>query len=193
MDNNSNPPRDEIEDLLGWLADDKEQAGEIYEQVRKGLIRFFYFRGCNDPEHLTDETINRVAGKVKTLDTSKGVKTTTYFYGFAAKILLEYKRSIANTVRSLDTDLNEERQILRIDESEYDDKHDCLEACLAELREADRILAIEYYNHEKGDKYNARKKLAAAYGCEMNALHVRVFRLRRVLLRCVNHCLEGRM
>ena len=89
MNNNSTLEQEDFDQLLRWLSTDREEAGKKYELVREGLIRFFRYKGCHDSESLADETINRVASKVSTLDTTQNFKTITYFYGFAANILLE--------------------------------------------------------------------------------------------------------
>ena len=78
--------QEDFDSLLGWLSSDRDEAGVLYEKIREGLIRFFRFRGCDDPSTLADETINRVALKVNTFDSAKDVKTITYFYGFASNV-----------------------------------------------------------------------------------------------------------
>jgi DNA-directed RNA polymerase specialized sigma24 family protein len=50
--------------LLDHLADDRAQAGEKYEELRRILLRFFEWRGGAFPDELTDETFNRVAEKL---------------------------------------------------------------------------------------------------------------------------------
>ena len=66
MKKHSEITQKDFEGLLDWLAPDREEAGKKYEEIRDGLIRFFRFKGCNDPEFLADETINRVASKILT-------------------------------------------------------------------------------------------------------------------------------
>ena len=86
---------DDFNNLLKWLSPDKEEAGEQYEKIRDGLISFFRFHRCNDPLALADETINRVTHKVSTFTINEKIKTISFFYGFAKKILLEYNSEIA--------------------------------------------------------------------------------------------------
>ena len=50
-----------FDDLLDWLASNREQAGHKYEAIRRRLITIFTGRGCCDAEDLADETMNRVA------------------------------------------------------------------------------------------------------------------------------------
>jgi DNA-directed RNA polymerase specialized sigma24 family protein len=56
--------KDSLEKLLLHLDDDRERAGEKYETLRLGLVRFFEWRGCAFPEDHADESIDRVARKI---------------------------------------------------------------------------------------------------------------------------------
>ncbi len=78
--------------LLLLFSEVPEEAGEKYEQMRAGLVRFFEFRGCHDAQTLADETINRVATKIDTFDAARTNKLTAFFYGFASNVLSEYRR-----------------------------------------------------------------------------------------------------
>src|SRR5204863_6195928 len=53
--------RESFEILLAQLDPDRERAGELYETIRRKLIRLFEWRGCACPEDLADETFNRGA------------------------------------------------------------------------------------------------------------------------------------
>ena len=67
----------------------------------------------------------------------------------------------------------------------------CLEICLQELSAQEREIMIEYYSKDKLAKIQARKLLAGRLKCEMNALQVKVFRLRNTLGKCVRKCLKN--
>ena len=54
-----------LDRLLHWLDHDPDRAGQMYEQIRSGLIKVFLRRGAVYPEELADETINRVARMVR--------------------------------------------------------------------------------------------------------------------------------
>lgn len=182
---------DDFEDLLGWLSDEREAAGAEYVKIREGLIRFFRFKGCADSPTLADETINRVAAKIRTLDESKNVKKITIFYGFAAKIFLEYLRTSRRQNEKLNAhSSNQKIPAAAVGELSDDARLDCLKECLGTLSAEDRQIFLEYYGQEKEKKSEARKKIAGRLNCEMNALHVRVFRLRTALARCIGNCLK---
>lgn len=149
--------QEDFDALLGWLSDNREEAGVLYEKIRAGLIRFFRFRGCADPPTLADETINRVALKVKTFDSSKNVQTITYFYGFAANVFLEYSRTIKKREVSWDSqDFSEERKLQAADDAP-NTECDCLENCLKKLPREESALIVEYYGKEKSEKFELRK------------------------------------
>ena len=176
--------------LLGWLSANRDEAGVLYEKIREGLIRFFRFRGCDDPSILADETINRVARKVAAFDSSNDVKTITYFYGFASNVFLEYSRANRKRDVSLDAEDSPAARSLRAAEDSPDAKCDCLEKCLAKLPREESALVVEYYGKDKSEKFEMRRKMADAMNLKMPALHTKVFRIRSVLRECVEKCLE---
>lgn len=189
MKEKSEISQQDFENLLGWFSVDREKAGEQYEQIRQGLIRFFRFRGCDEPEFLTDETINRVAGKLSTFSFNENVKTITYFYSFASKIYLEDR-----TRRKKKETLNDAKDYFAESapaafEDGEERNFDCLEDCLAKLPAEERDLIIQYYSKEKKAKSELRMKLAERFNLKVTALHTRVHRLRISLRKCVENCL----
>ncbi len=176
--------------LLGWLSADRDEAGVLYEKIRQGLINFFRFRGCIDPQSLADETINRVAVKVHSFDTSKDVKAATYFYGFALNVFREYLRIIQKREVSLDTENLPKTHSLWSQNETAETDYRCLENCLSKLSTEDSRIVLQYYCKEKDGKNEVREKLAKSLEIKMPALHTKVFRLRKVLRECIEKCLE---
>ena len=181
---------EEFETLLRWLSEDREKAGEIYLEIRDGLVRFFRFKGCSDTQTLADDTINRVAAKAATFDNSKNFKKITVFYGFASNVFHEYLRNqkrerekskIFSSYQQKLSDYNEELQ---------EAESECLSECLQKLTTEERTIFIEYYLPEKGKKSELRTKIAVRLQCEKNSLHVRIFRLRAALAKCIKNCLK---
>ena len=183
VDNNRSLSQDVFDDLLSWLDRDRELAGMEYEDMRRRLIKLFVCRRCHDPESLADETINRVAMKVKQIkDTFVGPRQP-YFYAVANKVHLEYLRvkpalpvppTLSTTTES--------------DETEAE--HACLDHCLNRQTPANRKLVLAYYKGEKGTKIECRKDLAEQYGIGLNALRIRVHRIRAELELCVKTCIN---
>lgn len=169
-------------DLLNWFSVNRDEAGKQYEEIRNGLIRFFYFKGCPDAEDLADEAINRVATKLPTLDLSGNVKPINLFYGFASKIYLEYYSRIKEQELEFNADLHSSTK-----ESENINQS-CLEQCLAELSSDDGDLIVEYYSLEKAEKIAHRRTLAEKLQMEMGAIHTKIHRLKKILRECIEKC-----
>lgn len=187
MKKNAEISNEEFEALLGWLAGDSDDAGLEYEKIREGLKRFFHFRGCSDPENLTDETINRVAKKIETLDFSQNKSKITIFQGFALNVYREYVREIKKEVQLIPeipfrANVNDEM------EDDPENNQACLENCLKNLTKSDRKLILQYFSKEKGAKIEFRKKIAKNNKITPNALHVRVFRIKNELRECIKDC-----
>jgi len=174
--------------LLAWLSNDRERAGEEYEKIRQGLERYFRFRGCNDPLTMTDETINRLALKLDSLDHSRGHKQITYFYGFASKIFLEYA---TRTRRELSLEFNVNLPELKNPtENAENESFQCLDKCMGNLRADDRTLLLDYYRLEGREKITYRKEMARRLSESMGAMQTRIYRIRGVLKSCVEKCLD---
>ena len=54
-------PTESFEEILAWLDPDREIAASLYLRLREDLAKIFKWRGCSDPEGLTDEVFDRVA------------------------------------------------------------------------------------------------------------------------------------
>ena len=175
-------------DLLKWFSANRETAGEKYEEIRNGLIRYFYFKGCDDAETLADEAINRVASKLPVLDLSNNTKPINLFYGFASKIYLEQLKQLKTQTVEFNPDVHapvvNEIQTLETGNK----KQECLEECLAKLSDEDRDLIVGYYSFEKAEKIEFRRKLAERLKLESNAIHVKIHRLRKSLRKCIEKC-----
>lgn len=161
--------------LLKWLDPDREKAGEQYEAIRHRLVTFFYGRGCLEADELSDRTITVVADKVPQLiDHYKG-KSVYYFIGVARKIYQEHLRSERRTPRPPPPPA-------RWTEHDYR----CLERCLQKLAPHARRMFEENYVGQESDREN----LAMQFGISLNALRIRVHRIRKTLNACVRGCLD---
>lgn len=179
-----------FESLLSLFSDDREEAGVKYEHLRNGLVRFFQFRGCCDAESLADETINRVANKLNHYDPSRAPKVSSYFYGFASNVLLEYRRR-QKRERPID-EIDPVAKEIDYDLDENSDRLDCLSECTANLPSADAILITEYYAVESSEKKAVRTEISKKLRLSTPALHTKVFRIKVALRKCVEKCLLKR-
>jgi DNA-directed RNA polymerase specialized sigma24 family protein len=165
-----------FERFLGWLGPDPETAGQKYEVIRGRLIMMFRARRCVFAEDLADATFERVARKLTQLSTEFTGDPARYFYGVAKKIYMEYQHEIT-TVRyrsqiSLPTPANAcdpdlEHMLKQLDEA------------LNTIPTSDRELILKYYTGTGRNKIDHRRALAEQFGMGLNALRLRVFRIRR--------------
>ena len=142
--------------LLAWLDSDRDQAGRKYEFIRQRLIKIFACRGRNDADELADETINRVTLKAAKIAQEYVGDPALYFYGVAQKVYLESLRKRPHAVVPAPAPTPPEA------EQEYD----CLEKCMEQLPTGNRELILEYYQNDKRQKVEYRKKLAERLGIQ---------------------------
>jgi DNA-directed RNA polymerase specialized sigma24 family protein len=184
-----------FDNLLRRLDEDRERAGQKYEQIRFRLIKFFEFRGALFPEELADETINRVARKVDEGEEIRASDPYPYFYGVARILLMQHWEKPERGALPLDELLPGQVPIEspRIAaEEETAARLTCLKHCLDALPAGNRNLIVEYYEWEKGRKTSDRDELAKRLGMTANALRIRCHRLREKLEACVMKCLKKR-
>ncbi len=179
----------QFEALLRLFSENREEAGKLYEAVRRRLVQYFLSKRCDHAEQLADETLNRVASRAETYDPSRNIRPTTFVFGFASKIYLEYLRRPDRGAVPLelgDVDSTAAPNAILDNEAEFE----CLDACLQRLSVDDRELVIKYYSREKAERIEMRRQLAEFLGVTQEALHARVFRLRRNLRKCVDDCVK---
>jgi DNA-directed RNA polymerase specialized sigma24 family protein len=170
--------------LLRSLDPDPEKAGLRYEEIRRRLIRFFEWRGCECPEELTDETIDRVAGQLAG-DLSLHSDPYAYFCGVARLVSLEEGRQDARKRKAL----IEQGRIYSEPEDDPDPRLDHLRHCLQVLPDDQRELVLRYHQGEQ--RIQGRKRLCQELNIEMNALRIRVHRIRRKIETCVQERLRS--
>lgn len=180
---------DAFEKLLGVLGEDREQAGQRYETIRAGLVRFFEWRGCGGAESLADETIDRVCRKLEGGEPIDG--GGAYFHAVARNVLKEHLRGRQRHERlswaiSPPEGYAWEHPLLTVGERE---RLACLERCLQSLTEGERDLIRRYYGAEPAEKATAHARLAQRLGISAGNLRVRAYRVRRALEVCITRCL----
>jgi DNA-directed RNA polymerase specialized sigma24 family protein len=114
-----------------------------------------------------------------------------FCHGVALNVLREHWRSPARTA---DVILPEDSRLVALDAAraaesaaariEHERLLDRLASCLDALPPESRRLVAAYHLREAG-QIAARKAIAADLGLPLNALRIRVFRLRQALERCV--------
>ncbi len=176
--------------LLAFLDADPEQAGEKYETTRRMLIKFFDWRGALLLEELADETLNRVTRKIDEGDEIRDF--LNYCYGVARLVFLESLKRPDRKREPLE-DLEPILAAPAEKPEEEDQQYECFEGCLESLPSESREIITQYYQDEKQDKIDHRKKLAERLGIPLNALRSRAQRMRDRLEKCVSQCLQKKL
>ncbi len=182
-------PPQSFDEILAWLNSDRNEAAEIYVQLRGDLTRIFAWNRCTDPDGLTDEVFDRVAQKVHQVRQTFDGDPRLFFYGIARNLIKESPKRIKKQVSLEYTDLpapdatpEDESSVMR---------EDCLNSCLQKLSAERRELILDYYAKEKQAKIDYRNELAGKMGISVETLRVRVHRIRGTLEKCIEECLDG--
>jgi RNA polymerase sigma factor (sigma-70 family) len=178
---------EELEALLTFLDPDREKAAEIYETIRRRLVRLFEWRGLAFPEDLADETINRVARRIAGGVEVRSENPYGYFCGVAHLVCKEVMRRAARERIALDQ--GDWAPPPPDEEEESDGRLECLRRCLSHLPGDQQRLVLRY--HQEQDHIRSRQALSQELGIPMNALRIRVHRIRRKLEDCVQECLRA--
>lgn len=185
----SNMTPDDFDELLLWLDPDpdstgspeRERGAKKYEEIRVRIIKIMRNRGSHLAEEIADETMTRVCKKVKKLKETYEGDPALYFYGVAKKVYLEFMGGGNITLP---------HQPPKDDPEEIERRHACLERCLHKLKPEHQELILKFYEGEKREKIENRKRLAALLNIDPKALSLRALRIRRELLKYMKACLE---
>jgi DNA-directed RNA polymerase specialized sigma24 family protein len=184
--------------FLKWLDGDTNSGGESYLEIRRRLVFYFDRRNCASPDELADETLNRVARRLEEEGAITDASPAHYCYIVAKYVFLESVRAPESRGTSVD-DLSLSAQAASrlavpalpdADDIAKEKRLNCLEICLRKLQSADQEMILEYYQGEQRAKIQRRSQLAERLGFTMNALTIRVCRIRTKLELWVKTCTE---
>ena len=189
MAHHSAAPTKSLEQILAWLDPDPEVAAKMYVQLYHDLTKIFTFRGCSDPEGLTDEVFDRVAKKVDEVRLTYVGDPRLYFRAVANNLFKENLKKARTQVSLDDLEWREPIPTER-HEIEAENTEECLRSCLQTLSAENRELIVGYYAKEKQAKIDHRTELAQQFGISVRNLRVKVYRIRVSLQACIERCLE---
>ena len=175
--------------LLECFSSDREEAALRYETARRKLIRFFEWNSVPYAEDWADEVINRVARRVyegQDID-----NLMSYIWGVARLILKEARKYVERGPIPLD-DVPIVPQQKPPEIPDPDERQLCFDRCLGEMSAESRDLILQYYEGEGAAKIKHRQELADKLGIPLNALRIRVHRIRKTLEKCIAECLQTR-
>ena len=174
--------------LLVAFDVDRETAGRKYLEIRNNLTRFFAWRGCSFPEDHADETINRMAKRV--FEGEAILNHSGYAMGVARLLLLEINKGRQREQSAL-AEIGAMPDVYVPADDDGETRLNCLRNCLQTLSPDNRDLILQYYQGEKGEKIENRKKLLERLAIPVNTLRMRALRLRERLQGCVEECTGG--
>jgi hypothetical protein len=184
--------------FLKWLDEGVDSKGEKYLEMRRRLVGYFDRKNCSSPDELADETLNRVARRLEEEGSIDSISPAHYCYIVAKFVFLEYLRLTEHNSWGIDelsplSDSTLSPPAIMEQRSEVENEQrrlNCLEQCLKGLELQNRELIVGYYQGEQRSKIENRRALAVAAGITMNALGIRVCRIRDKLEACVCRCLN---
>lgn len=164
--------------FLRTLEPNASSVNDGFLRCRTKLVKFFFWRRCDDPDNLADETTTRLLNKVQAGQEISGDNPYGYVFGIAKNVFLEYLK--AKKKSGIQTDLDELR-----DEPSVQGTETCSSLCLAQLSAEKREFLEEYYLDDIDRELFARDK-----GLTINAIRLQVFRCREILKHCMENCLR---
>lgn len=190
MTRDSAIPPESLEEILAWLNPDRDVAATMYVQLRHDLEKIFTYRGCADPEGLTDEVFDRVARKAHNVRQTYNGDPRHYFRAVANNLVKENLKDARTHVPIDGIDLPEQKPTET--EEETEEREECLHSCLQKLTPEKRKLIVDYYAREKQAKIDHRHELARQLVISLETLRVKVYRIRLSLQQCIERCLDSK-
>jgi RNA polymerase sigma factor (sigma-70 family) len=182
------PTEETLKKLIAAFSENPEKAAQGYELARSKLIRYFERHVGAVSERCADEALDRA---MRRIDEGKQISNLmAYLYKIASNIVFEMHREdeiIRKAVKTLPT-LTLSPKL----DDEDSPKQTCFDECLEQLPEKDRTLIVEYYEEEGHTKIVHHKQMAARLGIQLNALRIRVHRIRVRLEADVKACVKLR-
>jgi DNA-directed RNA polymerase specialized sigma24 family protein len=177
--------------LLRRFGSDSKRSLEEFENLRRRLTKFFEWNNCfSASEDLANLAIDTVARKPSEFAIDDVV---AYSYGVARNTLREFQRRSARELHlSNPPEVHPSVQDLDFEKAlaagiDLQRRVDCLNQCLKKLKSEDRNLVMEYYRTDEATYMAQRRELARTIGVSMNALWVRVNRIRDKLEKCLEN------
>lgn len=179
---------EEFDKLLECFSHDREEAARLYEIARQKLIRYFEWNSSIPAEDYADETMDRAARRID--EGQKIDKLMAYLFGIARNIVDEARRARLRAPIPLD---DAHLRVKTPEPIEPDERQLCFSRCLEELAADNRDLLLDYFEGEGGAKIRSRQGIADRLGIPLNALRIRVHRIRKTLEDCIAKCLQANL
>jgi DNA-directed RNA polymerase specialized sigma24 family protein len=188
------PTQGSFQSFLRWLDQGTDSGGKTYLEMQRRLVAYFDRKNCRAADELADETLARVAQKLQEKGEITDLSPPHYCYVTARFVFLEYLRHAKGTDVALEQISFSSRPSLAAVSPLPDPAADkermleCLGLCLKKLSSFDSELILEYYQGERQEKIQRRRRLGERLGLSANALTIRACRIRDRVERCVRSC-----
>ena len=172
--------------FLTWLEADPEAGARTYTLLHRRLVEVFSGNGCSRPEELADETLDRIIAKIDAVEDVPRTGRLFYVFGVARNV----KRAYACAPRRVQ---RWPSPVPAEEVAEKERRDACLEQWLnTTLNAEERRLITLYYQGERREKIENRRRLAEEQDLTPLALRKKVQRLRDRLTECAeNYHAEG--
>lgn len=175
--------------LLARFSDNRDEAGIQYELARRKVVRYSEWHSVRATEMCADRTMDRVARRID--EGQKIDNLMPYIFGVAHHVVQEVLREERERAHlNLDDAPPESLRQKPPEIIDPDVRKICFDRCLEELGVEGRNLLLGYYEGEGRAKINHRLELGRKLQIPLNALRIRVHRLKRTLENCVAECLK---
>lgn len=181
------PTPEALTKLLAAFSPDREEAWKNYELGRQKLIRYFERRSVMDAEHYADVVLDRAMRRID--EGTKIDNLMPYLMTIASYVYLEIihdQERARESIKNLRTSIPP----VSIAPKEEGPSWRCFDECLDGMPAMKRDLIVEYYQEEAHAKIELHKQMAERLGIPLNALRIRVHRIRAELENCMRSCLD---
>jgi DNA-directed RNA polymerase specialized sigma24 family protein len=171
--------------LLAAFSEDPDEAARQYEVLRIKLIKYFDWRRIPLSEDRADEVFNRVARRID--EGQKIDNVAAYAFRVAYLVYLEAIKEPQHEELDPEKALSEDKQFV---DDERERRRSCFDLCLGHLPIEKRDLLLAFHQEERRAKIENRKTLADQLEITINALRIKVHRIRKELETCIWSCLR---
>jgi DNA-directed RNA polymerase specialized sigma24 family protein len=175
----------EFSAFIEWLDAGVPSGGRSYIEMHARLVSYFARKGCTVPNELADDTLTRVARRLREEGAIAAAAPAQYCYIVARFVLLEHLRGAERKHLELMSNAGDRMPPVDADQERL---LACLDDCLGRLAQNDRALILSYYAGEGPERIAGRRALAVRFGLSPNALMIRASRVRERLRACVAGC-----
>lgn len=180
------PTEQAWEKFLAAFSRDRNEAADGYELARRKLVRYFEHHGVIDADRCADETLDRAMRRIY-----EGIEVTNlmpYLFTIARNVFLEVLKEQEKQRRALST-MKTEVPPEQFDTEKVDQRQNCFDRCLQGLAPESRTLILAYYEKARHAKIEQHTDMATDLGITLNALRIRIHRIRASLENCVRKCM----